>query len=114
MQRHRQNDIDTFYIPKKHKCRQEKFAKGIGQLNFAPVLEVVNDFGGDLIVNQCRPGDAELIAGRQTGTAEVVLSLSADKRDTAAIAKGRFDRGQSSETLGAQAAGQGYFCLGPK
>ena len=70
--------------PKKPECRQEKFTKGGGQLNFAPVLKTVNDFGCNLIVHQRCPGDAELIARGQTGTAKVVLSLSAGKRNTAA------------------------------
>ena len=112
MQRHRQDHIDAIYIPKKHKCRQEKFAKGIRQLYFAPVFKAVDNFGGDIIVFQGCPGDAELVAGCQTGTAKVVLSPSAGKWDTAAIAKRGFNRDQTSEASGTQAAGQGYFRLG--
>jgi hypothetical protein len=114
MQRHRQNHIDTIYIPEKPERRQEKFAKRSSQLYFAPVLKVVDNFGSSLIVHQRCTGNAELIAGRQTSAAEMILALSAGKRDTATIAKRRFNRDQISEALGTQTSGQGQFRLGTK
>ena len=88
MQRHRQDNIDFLYIPKKPEGRQEKFAKRSGQLYFAPVLKGVDDFGNNLIVHQRCPGNSELFSGYQTTTAEVVRPLSAGKRNTTAGTKG--------------------------
>jgi hypothetical protein len=94
MQGHRQNNIDTVFIPKKHKGRQEKFTERPGQLDFAPVFKTVDDFRDNPIVHQRCPGNAKFFAGGNACAAIVILPLPARKRYAAANAKRRFNRNQ--------------------